>query len=190
MTSVAVSLITWNDRENLLRCLRSLRAQRFRSMRIIVVVSIGCLASLPNVVGAQTWSADEEDLLSHVRACWETKALEDYAEIVAVCNISEDIVYWPATEAVPPTDLSWFYESNAASFPGQDLIADDFRPLRISRQGDTFLVFYIGRRVYRRPDGELIQAQWKGLDVWRRVGTVWSLVAGMDVDGGGQHRAT
>ncbi len=37
MISVTVSLITWNDREELLRCLRSLSAQTFRSMRIIVV---------------------------------------------------------------------------------------------------------------------------------------------------------
>lgn len=149
---------------------------------LIPALVLATASGTPSALHGQEWSAEEQDLFDHIETCWESKALEDYAETVKICNISGDIVYWPASESEPPSGLDWHFEANERVFEAQDLVEDEFRPLRVARHGETFLVFYLGRRVYTDSSGGRVEARWKGLDVWERGGSGWTMVAGMDAE--------
>ena len=69
-------------------------------MRYVTLVVGGLLLGLPTVLPAQQWSAEEEELFAHIRACWETKALEDYAgsRPVKWCTKATDLIRTSSTD--------------------------------------------------------------------------------------------
>ncbi len=134
------------------------------------------------ILNAQDWTAEERSLFTHIETCWESRGLEDYSKSIDICNIAEDIVYWPSSEIAPPTGLEWHHNAKQAVFDSGELLDHEFTPLRVLNHGETYIVFYRGERRYRLNDGSILEARWRGIDIWVREDAEWKMVGGMDSD--------
>jgi ketosteroid isomerase-like protein len=137
----------------------------------------------PAALSAQQWSSEEQELLDHVKVCWDA-----WADAVN----AKDLDIWMDT-CQPDPDFSgwwtsdgglWTLEAEERGFSDwvagvEHMYWENLQPLEIKVHGDIGMIwFYI---TYREPgsDGPLTRFENKRFEVFRRAGGVWHWLGAM-----------
>ncbi len=134
---------------------------------------------LPASASAQTWSAQDKELLGHLEACWAASDVS-YDNWVSVCNPSSDMVFWWAEEPAPVTSQKWWKGMHPDWLAHFTRIVWDVRPFAIRHYGDVAAVHYAWtQQLRKKSDGETMLEQGISIELYRRVGGRWQYLGGM-----------
>lgn len=144
--------------------------------------SLFCVFSVlltPVAGAAQTWSAPEKELISHLEACWEA-ANVSHDHWVSVCNPASDMVFWWTAEPAPVTGLKWWKGTDAEWHAKYERTSWDVRPVAIRYYGDVGAVYYFfTQQLKKRADGEIVSEQGGSVELYRKVDGRWYYLGGM-----------
>ena len=152
----------------------------------IAVSLTAILALTPRAIIAQTWSAQEQEAIDHLRACWETWATEDYEAWTQTCNLDPSGSYWSGDELAPnsmKTGQGYLRDIVLEGFQDGDVVAWDVRPIHITTWGDVVGVYFYGIIHVRDRSGDVSIVQDRRFEVLRKVDGRWGVVGGMLVVG-------
>lgn len=142
-----------------------------------------CLILLVTVssAAAQQWSPQEEEVLAHVRECfdsWTEAAVQNDVDIwVQRCRPSEQSLYWWAPDA-GPTSLEGVLREWNLRFPTiRRWTSRGFEPMRIRLVENMALVYGYTWWYRENDDGSLVRSHDKRLEVYQKHDGAWSLVS-------------
>jgi len=154
---------------------------------VAIGISLMAISGLtPRTVAAQSWSAQEQEAIDHLRACWETWATEDYDAWVETCNLDPSGSYWSSEELAPnsmETGQGYLRGIVLQTLRDADVVAWDIRPIKITTWGDVVAVYFYGITHLRDSDGNVSVLQDRRLEILRKVDGRWGVVGGMLVVG-------
>jgi ketosteroid isomerase-like protein len=150
-----------------------------RSLMAIVFLSFAA----PSLVSAQRWTEEEQDLLTHVKACWDAWAeavnQKDHSLWRNVCHPEDEFVGWWVSDGAP-----WTMEAEVRSFDQwvsgvEHFYWENLQPFEIKVLGDIGMIwFYV---TYREPgsDGPLTRFENKRLEIYRMADGGWHWLGAM-----------
>ena len=133
--------------------------------------------TLSTSLQAQEWSSDELDLFAHVRHCWDGYGVRSWDDQVRECGLDDSLQYW-WTEEDEPRGIDWMRDAVKNEWPQIEVLAQDFDPVRVTREGSSRFLFYRGRRTIRSEGGDIESVAWLGMEIWRRTGSGWTYFGG------------
>ena len=112
-----------------------------RSTWVLTVV----LALFSPPVAAQAWSPQQEEVLAHVRACWDAWRTKDFDRWISVCRPAPDFAHWQTGQGAPQRIESW-RKTAEHSWRATSIQYDwyDIRPLVVQISGDVAVVHFYG----------------------------------------------
>jgi hypothetical protein len=145
---------------------------------------IACFALLilvPVVATAQTFSADEQEIIDLTHSCWEAWAAEDLSAIDRACNEHEDTRFWWTADAVPA--IGWVAKNaqrwGEAFHPRTNLLYWEVRPVSVRIFRDVALIHFWATYTVVDENGQTTANSQKRLDIWQRVDSRWIKIGGM-----------
>ena len=135
-------------------------------------------------VKAQTWSAQDQELIEHIEACWQADDDGAHEEWVRVCNPAPDMVLWLGGDSVPVTNLRYTEMTEVDWHQRYKRIAWDVRPINIRFYGDVAAVYYFWTQQLLENDGSLVNLQGRTLELHRKVDERWQYLGGMGAPAG------
>ena len=134
-------------------------------------------AMLPGPVSAQQWSAQQQEVLQHIQACWDAWATKDFDRWVNACRPADGFTYWSTSEG-SPNGLEYWRKTATASSSHVEYVWNDKRPLAIQIDRDVAIVHFYAHF------GSVVGGQWmqreqKRMEVFRKVDGRWTLLSGM-----------
>ena len=151
---------------------------------LVILALLVTAALAPLAVRAQSWSAEEQEAIDHLRGCWSTWVTEDYETWTETCNLDPAGSYWNAAELAPNSMDTGDHYLRAIVLQGytdSDVVAWDIRPIRITSWGDVVGVYFFGVAHLRDSEGTITVVQDRRFEVLRKVDGRWSVVGGMSV---------
>ena len=150
-------------------------------MKRLSLILLLTAVTIPNAVFAQRWSAEQQEVLDHIRACWEAGNTRIYDNWVAVCKPVENRLWWNTSEGLPGNNE----HGRAATEAGwktnnRETLWRDSRPLDVQIHGDVALVYFYALFGWTG-DGGIHTTEQKRLEVFRKVDGQWTTIGGMVV---------
>ena len=135
---------------------------------------------LPASAVAQSWSDEEQELISQVEACWQADDDGAYEGWVRVCNPANDMVSWWTGEPAPVTKLKWWEGTEVDWHERYVRVSWDVRPINIRFYGDVGVIYYYWTSQLRETDGgALVNEQGGSVEMYRKAGDRWEYLGGM-----------
>ena len=154
---------------------------------VAIAMSLVATSALtPRAIVAQSWSAEEQEAIDHLRACWETWSTENYDTWTQTCNLDPSGSYWSSEELAPnsmATGQGYLRDIVLQTLQDGDVVAWDIRPIKITTWGDVVGVYFYGIMHLRDSEGNVSIVQDRRLEILRKVDGRWSVVGGMLVVG-------
>ncbi len=123
---------------------------------------------------AQTWNAQQAEVLKNVEAYWVAYAKGDVADFLSY--FSDDYVGWSTNSPVPENkQVSSKYISY--SLPERKTLFHHITPLNIIITGDVAIIHYYYSMHTEDSKGEKKWASGRWTDILKKQGTKWALIA-------------
>ena len=108
-------------------------------MRMRIMTVLLALFLAPAAASAQSWSADEQEIIDLNQTCWDAWASQDLTRVEATCNEHQDARGWWTANAAP--DNGW-YARNATRWmtaigSQEKWIYWEINPLSVSKGDPT-----------------------------------------------------
>jgi len=141
------------------------------------------LLLLPCHGNAQTWSAEQQEILDHVKMCWtawsETVNAKDLTPWLEGCQPSEDIQAWSTSGGV-----LWNLDFQSREFPEWVKSVRRYwwqtvQPLDIKVYDDTALIWFFATFAVEDTSGTVTRIQQKRFEVMQRYDGGWHWVGAM-----------
>lgn len=137
------------------------------------------LLLLPTPSQAQHWTAEEQELIDAIEACWATWNAERFeVAFLEVCRPTEATTYWWTPDTAPLFAVSDWIRNLQANRENR-VLSQDLRPLRVQVSGPFGFIWFHGIRLYQSADGSREVESWRGFEVWQRTPEGWSFFGGM-----------
>jgi ketosteroid isomerase-like protein len=131
---------------------------------------------------AQEWSAQQQEVWSHVETYWDLYAKEDVDGFLAYLH--EDFRGW--TYGAPlPRDKAYMESNMPQGFATSETILYDIKPVAIQVQGQVAVVHYYYERTYMNASGEQLRDSGRWTDVLLRQDDRWIMIADHGGSGSG-----
>ncbi len=142
---------------------------------LLIAVSL-----VPMTAEGQSWSAQEQDLIRHVEACWQADDDGGFERWVQVCRPVQDMAFWWTGEPAPTTNLRWWRGTEIDWHQRYERISWDVRPMHIRSYGDVATIYYFWTSQLKEIDGgKLVNEQGGSMELFRRITSGWSYLGGM-----------
>lgn len=144
-------------------------------MRALALTSLALLVATPAF--AQQWTAEQQEVIDVIEACWDAWAAEDLSAINATCNEHPEAVFWLTNEATPRREWPERHRDDYLAgvyWPRTDVIYNEIQPLNVLVLDDVALVHFWALIVEEDTDGERRTIRQKRFDVYTRIGGQWS----------------
>lgn len=147
-------------------------------MKRATVLLFGLLLMVPSPMVAQEWTAEEQDLLDHIKTCWDawidTRSQPDYERFFQRCPWDQDVSMWWTNDGMPQT-----MERTIRNWviPPVDVAWLDLNPIAIRIWGDVAMVQMYALWKAKTPDG-LVTTEYKRTELFRKVDGRWVFLGG------------
>lgn len=150
-------------------------------MRRLILVFVSSLM-LVAASHAQEWSAQQQEVWSHVETYWDLYAKEDVEGFLAYLH--DDFRGW--TYGAPlPRDKAYMESNMPQGFATSETILYNIRPVAIQVQGPVAVVHYYYERTYMNASGEQLKESGRWTDVLVRQADRWIMIADHGGSGSG-----
>ena len=146
-----------------------------------VIAFLAMILLMPVGAVAQTFSADEQEIIDLNQSCWDAWAAEDLNAIARTCNEHEDARGWLTADAVP--HIGWVAKNverwGEAFHARTDWLYWEIRPVSVRIFGATALIHFWATRTFVDDKGETTTTSQKQLNIWQRIDGRWTWIGGM-----------
>jgi hypothetical protein len=129
-------------------------------------------------VSAQTWSAEQQELIDFANACWTTWETEDWDAYARACPADPELQYWDMSQSVPALGHDSWRKWAEAMWPRMNPFHHEIRPITIQIMGDMALYYFYANFNNEFADGSLAAFNHHELAVFQRRNGRWILVGG------------
>ena len=150
-------------------------------MRLAPALIVALFVVFPLTLAAQTWSAEEQEIIDLNQSCWEAWASEDLNAVRATCNEHPDARGWYTPEGLPA--VGWFAK-NASRWlsvygPRDEWIYFEVRPASVRIFDNTALIHFWAMHTHEDAQGAVTTQTQKHLNIWQRIDGEWTWIGGM-----------
>ena len=139
-----------------------------------VVLAVLIAAFFTPIAHAQEWSAEQQEVWSHVETYWDMFAKEDLEGFLGYLH--DDFRGW--TKGAPLTrDKAYMQKNLPLGFAGSETVLVDIRPVAIQVHEDVAIVHYYYERTYVDAAGAQAQDTGRWTDVLVAQGDRWVMIA-------------
>ena len=146
-----------------------------------VIAFLAMILLMPVGAVAQTFSADEQEIIDLNQSCWDAWASEDFGAVARTCNEHEDARGWWTADAVP--QIGWVAKNverwGEAFHARTDWLYWEIRPVSVRIFGATALIHFWATRTFVDDKGETTTTSQKQLNIWQRIDSRWTWIGGM-----------
>ena len=147
-------------------------------MRHLLFTSLLLCLFLPRTAFAQTWTAEEQDVLNTIEMCWDAwmeAVQQNDPEIwFAKCRPADNYsMWWDAGTPEGPRQIRRDWDS----IRQVDATWIDFRPVAVRIHGDVAIVQFYGYWKANTPEGPAT-TEYKRTEVFRKVSGHWTFLGG------------
>ena len=155
-------------------------------MRPRVFLAFALVLVFPQTLAAQSWTAEEQEIIALNQSCWDAWAAEDIDAVRSTCNEHVDARGWWTPDAVP--SVGWF-EKNAerwfAAFgPRDSWVYWEVRPVSVRIFDNTALIHFWATHTHEDSQGDTATQTHKHLNIWQQIDDQWTWIGGMVVPEG------
>lgn len=134
---------------------------------------------LPASASGQQWTEEQQEVLTHIQACWDAWETKDFDRWVDVCRPVENVTYWWGPEGAPG-NLGTRRKAATSNWATTEIefLWNEMRPVAIQMSGYVAIVHLYAYSSQMR-DGERQFYEQKRLEIFRKVDGSWTFLGGM-----------
>ncbi len=154
-----------------------------KNLHGLLILALAFTFLLPVPAAAQHWTAEEQEVIDHVRTTLDTLVKHGEVDIDVWMELvpDETFFWWFTTDPVPThlENIPAVFEQ----FRGARYLWADVKPVTVKVHGDVALIGYYSSIGFVDSNGESRLLQDKRLEVLRKVDGQWRFFGSMVSDG-------
>ena len=147
-------------------------------MRRVLLPSLVLPVILAQGLAAQTWSAEQQEIIDFGEACWTSWATESWDAYARACPADSGMRYWDMSQSVPALGHTSWRRWSEAMWPRMDPFHYEIRPISIQILGDVALYYFYATFNNEFADNRITTANHHELAVFQRRDGSWVLIGG------------